>query len=209
MFLTTIPGIFEGVYREKVGIAGLHYLALGVGLTGASQINARMLDKIYKYFSAKNGGIGRPEFRLRALYSLPCLRMHTDRPAPLASMIPGSILLPAGLFITGWTARADVHWIAPDIGIALVGAGTILNFQSIQTYVIDAFTLHAASALAAVTFFRSLAGFGFPLFAPAMYNALGYGKGDTILACVAIAVGVPAYVDSLLLCGVMICSTLR
>ncbi|KAL7279358.1 hypothetical protein ACG7TL_007199 [Trametes sanguinea] len=173
LFLTTIPGIFEGVYREKVGIAGLHYLALGVGLTGASQINARMLDKIYKYFSAKNGGIGRPEFRL-------------------PSMIPGSILLPAGLFITGWTARADVHWIAPDIGIALVGAGTILNFQSIQTYVIDAFTLHAASALAAVTFFRSLAGFGFPLFAPAMYNALGYGKGDTILACVAIAVGVPA-----------------
>ena len=50
-----------------------------------------------------------------------------------------------GLFITGWTARADVHWIAPDIGIALVGAGTILSFQSIQTYVIDAFTLHAAS----------------------------------------------------------------
>ena len=60
-------------------------------------------------------------------------------------MVPGSIFLPIGLLITGWTARADVHWIAPDIGIALVGAGTILNFQSIQTYVIDAFTLHAAS----------------------------------------------------------------
>lgn len=63
----------------------------------------------------------------------------------LASMVPGAILLPVGLLISGWTARADVHWIAPDIGIALVGAGTILNFQSIQTYVIDAFTLHAAS----------------------------------------------------------------
>ena len=60
-------------------------------------------------------------------------------------MVPGSFLLPAGLFITGWTARPDVHWIAPDIGIALVGAGTIINFQSIQTSVIDTFTLHAAS----------------------------------------------------------------
>lgn len=60
-------------------------------------------------------------------------------------MVPGAFLLPAGLLITGWTARADVHWIAPDIGIALVGAGTILNFQSIQTYIIDTFTLHAAS----------------------------------------------------------------
>lgn len=125
-------------------------------------------------------------------------------------MVPGSIFLPIGLFITGWTAQAHTHWIGPDIvrilsfplhchnntdplqGIACVGAGVILNFQSIQTYVIDAFTLHAASALAAVTFLRSCAGFGFPLFAPTMYKALGYGKGDTILACVAIAIGCPA-----------------
>ena len=77
-------------------------------------------------------------------------------------------------------------------GIALVGAGTILNFQSIQTYVVDAFTLHAASALAAVSFLRSCAGFGFPLFAPTMYEALGYGKGDSILAAAAIVIGCPA-----------------
>ena len=98
-------------------------------------------------------------------------------------------------------------------GIALVGAGVTTIFQNIQTYVIDSFTLHAASgevpvgqslvyvltsfsssALAAIAFLRSLAGFGFPLFAPAMYNALGYGKGDTILAVVAIVVGCPACV---------------
>ncbi|KAI0703412.1 MFS polyamine transporter [Cytidiella melzeri] len=173
LFLTTIPSIFEGVYDQRVGIAGLHYFALGVGLTSASQINARYMDKIYRYFSAKNGGQGRPEYRL-------------------PSMLPGTLFLPIGLFITGWTARPDIHWIVPDIGIAFVGAGVILLFQSIQTYVIDAFTLHAASALAAVTFFRSCAGFGFPLFAPAMYKALGYGKGDSILAAVAIVVGCPA-----------------
>jgi hypothetical protein len=49
-------------------------------------------------------------------------------------------------------------------------------------------------ALAAVAFLRSLAGFGFPLFAPAMYKSLGYGKGNTILAVVAIVVGCPACV---------------
>ena len=81
-------------------------------------------------------------------------------------MFPGTLVLPAGLFVTGWTARSSIHWIVPDIGIAMVGAGVILNFQAIQTYVIDAFTLHAASALAAVAFLRSLCGFGFPLFAP-------------------------------------------
>lgn len=57
-------------------------------------------------------------------------------------------------------------------------------------------------ALAAVTFLRSCAGFGFPLFAPTMYEALGYGKGDTILACVAIVIGCPAYAIFTLLCVV-------
>lgn len=47
-------------------------------------------------------------------------------------------------------------------------------------------------ALAAVSCLRSLAGFGFPLFAPAMYSALGFGKGDTILTTVTIVLGCPA-----------------
>ena len=51
---------------------------------------------------------------------------------------------------------------------------------------------HCSTALAAVSFLRSLAGFGFPLFAPAMYRALGYGKGNTVLAVVAIVLGCPA-----------------
>ncbi|KAG2157948.1 MFS polyamine transporter [Suillus bovinus] len=173
LLLTTIPSIFQGLYQQPVGIAGLHYIALGIGLSAASQLNARTMDKVYIYLKNKHGGVAKPEFRLPA-------------------MVPGSLLLPIGCFIVGWTSEAQIPWIAPDIGIALVGAGIILNFQCIQTYIVDCFTLHAASALAAVSCLRSLAGFGFPLFAPAMYKALGFGKGDTILAVVAIVIGCPA-----------------
>ncbi|KAF9560805.1 MFS polyamine transporter [Agrocybe pediades] len=173
LFLTTMPTIFSVTYQESPGIAGLNYIALGLGLSLASQTNARLMDKIYVHLKKRNGGVGEPEFRL-------------------PPMVPGTILLPIGLFLSGWAAEKGVHWIVTDIGIALVGAGMILSFQSIQTYVIDTFTLHAASALAAVNCLRSLAGFGFPLFAPAMYNKLGYGKGDTILACLAIGLGCPA-----------------
>jgi hypothetical protein len=66
------------------------------------------------------------------------------------------------MLITGWTAQNRVFWLVPDVvrdlschfsmgvkcrlqGIALVGAGVVTTFQSIQTYVIDSFTLHAAS----------------------------------------------------------------
>ncbi|KAI5115610.1 hypothetical protein M0805_006818 [Coniferiporia weirii] len=173
LILTTIPGIFQGKYGESVGISGLNYLTLGIGLTIISQINARLLDPIYRYLKEKNGGAGKPEYRL-------------------PTMVPGTIFLPIGLLLCGRSAQNRVFWLVPDIGIAFIGGGMVLNFQSIQTYVIDAFTLHAASALAAVSFLRSLSGFGFPLFAPAMYNALGYGKGNTILAAFAIAFGCPA-----------------
>lgn len=69
VFLTTIPTIFANIYHEAPGIAGLHYIALGIGLSAASQINARLLDRIYIHFKNKNGGVGEPEFRLRRFLS--------------------------------------------------------------------------------------------------------------------------------------------
>jgi len=173
LFLTSMPLMFQGTYGESVGVSGLNYLALGVGITGASQTNARLMDYIYRRLKEKNGGEGRPEYRI-------------------PSMFPATIALPVGLFMTGWAVQAKVHWIVPDIGIAFVGAGIILNFQSIQIYIVDAFALYAASALACVGCLRSLCGFAFPLFAQQMYVKLGYGKGDTILAVIAIVIGCPS-----------------
>ncbi|KJA23932.1 hypothetical protein HYPSUDRAFT_184646 [Hypholoma sublateritium FD-334 SS-4] len=173
VFLTNIPNITENIYHENLGVGGLHYIALGVGLTLAGQLNGRNMDKIYKYFKAKNEGVGEPEFRL-------------------PSMFPSTILMPFGLLLAGWAAEKKLHWIVTDIGMAFVGASMILTFQCVQTYIVDAFTLHAASALAVVSCLRSIAGFGFPLFAPVLYEKLGYGKGNTVLACLAIGLGCPA-----------------
>lgn len=64
--LYTIPIIYSQVYHERVGVAGLHYISLGVGLMTASQINSRMLDKTYIRLTKKNGGVSQPEFRLRS-----------------------------------------------------------------------------------------------------------------------------------------------
>ncbi|PPQ92011.1 hypothetical protein CVT25_004868 [Psilocybe cyanescens] len=173
LFLTTIPSIFNNIYHESSGIGGLNYLALGLGLFITSQVNGHYMDRIYGYLKNRNDGVGEPEFRLPTL-------------------VPGSLLLPLGLLLSGWGAEHKLHWVVVDIGLACVGAGVILVYQGIQMYVVDTFTLHAASALAAVSTLRALAGFGFPLFAPSMYATLGYGKGNTILACCAIGLGCPA-----------------
>jgi hypothetical protein len=76
--------------------------------------------------------------------------------------------------------------------MAFVSAGIILSIQTMQTYIVDCFTLHAASALAAVSFLRFIAGFAFPLFAPSMYERLGFGVGNSILGAVAVGFGWPA-----------------
>jgi hypothetical protein len=99
-----------------------------------------------------------------------------------------------GLFLYGWSAQNPTrfHWIVPDIGLFFIAASLIGNFQCIQTYLIDTFTLYAASAIAAAAAARSLCGFGFPLFAPALFESLGYGWGCSLLAFLAIIIGVPS-----------------
>jgi hypothetical protein len=59
--------------------------------------------------------------------------------------------------------------------------------MSIQAYLIDAFTIYAASALAATTIVRSVMAAVLPLAAPKMYDALGIGWGNSLLAFLAIA----------------------
>lgn len=56
---------------------------------------------------------------------------------------------------------------------------------------IDIYGEHTSSALAAIQFAKSLMAFLFPLFAPSMYSALGYGWGNTITALAGICLTVP------------------
>ncbi|KAL4917692.1 major facilitator superfamily domain-containing protein [Aspergillus aurantiobrunneus] len=175
LVLSTFPTLWTGeqYYNESIGIGGLNYISLGIGFWLGSQICAPLNDRIYRCLKARNGGVGKPEFRV-----------------PLLSV--AAFLTPAGLFIYGWTGEKQVHWIAPNIGAAMFGMGTIVTFQCAQTYMIDSYTRFAASALAASAFLRSICGFAFPLFAPYMYDALHYGWGNSLLGFVSLGLGIPA-----------------
>lgn len=56
-------------------------------------------------------------------------------------------------------------------------------------YTIDVYDQYAASAMAKNLVARSLAGALFPLFAPALFDGLGFGRGATVLAGVFGVVG--------------------
>jgi multidrug resistance protein len=173
LVLSTFPTIWTDMYHESVGAGGLNYISLGLGFFLGTQISAPCQDRIYRTLKKRNNGVGKPEFRI-----------------PL--MVPGALLVPTGLLWYGWTAQAHAHWILPNIGVAIFTSGVIIGFQCIQTYIVDAYTRYAASAVGAATVLRSLAGFGFPLFASYMYHTLDYGWGNTLLAFLAIGLGWPA-----------------
>lgn len=71
LILTTIPDIFQKVRGESPGISGLHYIAHGLGAVTGAYVNMRTLDVCYKYIQKRNGGVGRPEYRLRTSRHLP------------------------------------------------------------------------------------------------------------------------------------------
>jgi len=165
LLFTTITQVFESGYGFGGGVVGLTFLGIGIGMMTGLVIMGVLSDKILKQKAA--AGEMKPEYRL-----------------PL--MVPAGFIIPIGLFIYGWTAEKHVQWIVPIIGTGLVGLAIMPIFMAVQTYLIDAFTLHAASALAANTVLRSLLGALLPIAGPSMYSTLGLGWGNSLLAFISI-----------------------
>jgi hypothetical protein len=78
-----------------------------------------------------------------------------------------------------------------QIGAAIFAGSSMITFQCTSSYIADAYSLHSASASAACSFLRSVLGFVFPLFVPALFGSLGYGLGGSVLGLIAIVVGIP------------------
>lgn len=127
-------------------------------------------NKRYQKISDDNDGFAPPEARL-----------------PGAQL--GGIMLPIGLFWFAWTNYPSIHWMASIAAGVPFGFGMVLVFLGVFNYLIDAYTIFAASVLAANAVLRSLFGFAFPLFTSYMYEGLGIHWASSIpgflaLACV-------------------------
>lgn len=160
-------------YGQSTSNAGLHYLAMCIGEILGSQLGGPLMDFVFHTLKRGRGGAGSPELHV-----------------PL--MVPGSIITVVGFLLYGWSAQTRSIWAVVDLGALLLSLGNTLTAQVLQAYVIDSYPDHTSSALAASQLVRSLTAFGFPLFAPRLYAALGYGWGNSLLALVSAAIGIPA-----------------
>ena len=74
----------------------------------------------------------------------------------------------------------------PALSGLCTGFGLMSIFLQALNYLVDAYLMFAASAIAGNTFLRSLCGAGFPLFARQMFEGMGIQWAATLLGCVAI-----------------------
>lgn len=110
----------------------------------------------------------------------------------IPTAIFGSVLMPIGIFIFGWTAAKDLHWIGPLIGAAIFAAGAFLIFQSLFNYLSMSFWRYLASVFAGNDLFRSIMAGAFPLFGRPLFLNLkterfAVGWGSSILGFISVA----------------------
>lgn len=166
-------GAFPIVYRLNrgwnEGISGLPFIAVAIGIFMAICYVIFYDNKQYmKKVVASGVGYTTPEARL-----------------PMC--IVGGIVLPIGLFWFAWTNNPDIHWAASVVASIPFGFGMVLIFLSIMNYLIDSYTIFAASVLAGNGIIRSVFGAAFPLFTKQMYDGLGLNWAASVPAFLAVA----------------------
>jgi MFS family permease len=166
LMFTTISAIFTEQYGFSAGTAGLSFLGFGVGSLMGLLVTGAVSNRIAQDHVKR--GCFTPESRL-----LP--------------MMVGCWFMPAGLFWYGWSAEKGAHWIVPILGTWCFAIGLMAVFMSTSTYLVDSYLRYAASVTAANTAFRSLLGALLPLAGPSMYDSLGLGWGNSLLAFISLA----------------------
>jgi hypothetical protein len=116
----------------------------------------------------------------------------------------GGVLLPIALFWLAWyafvdddlskvfhfgldrTSQPDVHWIVPILAGIPFGCAISQILQGFQQYLMDAYTIYCASAIAATIVLRSICAAAFPLFSPVMFRTLGDQWAVSVFAFLAL-----------------------
>ncbi len=156
------PIVFQKGHGWNTGVGGLAFLGILLGTL------ISVLLSVVCSFSNETRSV---LIRLAQTYINPAYvkaaKMRGGRATPedrLPPSIWGGVLLVIGLAGFAATDGPNVHWIAPIIFGIPFGTGLVVVFLSILGYLIDSYTIYAASVLAANSVLRSCFGAAFPLF---------------------------------------------
>jgi multidrug resistance protein len=166
MLFAAFPIIYEEGRGWNPGVAGLSFLGIMIGML-LGILTTIPANIHYQRVQDANGGSAPPEARLPAV-------------------MLAAIMAPIGMFWFAWTDSPSIHWSVSLIAGTPFGFGVVLIYLGVMNYLIDSFTIHSASVLAANAMLRSIFGAVFPLFTPHMYRKLGPHWASSIPAFLAV-----------------------
>ncbi|KAF1950052.1 MFS general substrate transporter [Byssothecium circinans] len=163
IYFQSYPLIFRDIYHFNAGLTGLTFLPIGIGAIISALIYLTW-DHILH--------------RARHL-NKPWSHNEEMRRLPLACLAGPFFVLSS--FWLGWTASPPIPWIIPCLAGILFGMGYLCLFMALLNYLVDAYEIFAASAMAAASLSRSSFGAVLPFAAGPMYRALGVAWATSLL----------------------------
>lgn len=169
IYLQSYPIIFTGIYGFSPGEQGLAFLPIGVG----ALISAAFY-LTWDWYLSRAQKLQKPWSRNEEMVRLPL------------ACIAGPFFVISSFWL-GWTAREDIHWAVPVFAGVLFGMGYLCLFMALLNYLVDAYEVFAASAMAAASLSRSSFGAVLPFATRPMYRALGVAWATSLLGFLAVA----------------------
>lgn len=123
-------------------------------------------------------------------------------PRPELALWPlclASILIPLAILWYGWSVEKHANPAIAIVGLGFFGFAMMAVLLPVNMFMVKAFDIHAASAISASVILRNTIGAVLPLAGHGLYDALGYGWGNSVLAFISIALAPIPFV--LIYCG--------
>ncbi|KLT43436.1 MFS general substrate transporter [Cutaneotrichosporon oleaginosum] len=92
--------------------------------------------------------------------------------ARLFTPMVAGVLFALGCFITGATARSEIHWIASAIGQVVVITAVMIIYVTAFTYVSECYGTYASSAMASQSCLRNMVGGGIAFGTTSMFKGM-------------------------------------
>ncbi|KAK3696509.1 hypothetical protein LTR37_017927 [Vermiconidia calcicola] len=104
------------------------------------------------------------------------------------SLFGSFVGITGGMFVYAWTSYPSIHWIAPTIGLTMVGFGIQTVVSAVADYIEDAYAAsnYAASAISSVAAGENIVAGFLPLATQSMYVELGFQWASSLLGFIAL-----------------------
>ncbi|KAJ2990592.1 hypothetical protein NUW58_g2874 [Xylaria curta] len=161
-YFESFPLVYAGIYSFSLTTLGIFFTALLIACVIGGSTYILLVYFIYEPYTIKNG-IGVPEYRL----------------------VPGiwtAAFAPIGVLIFALTARSDIHWVVPTIGVLIYSSCQFVLGGVIFFWLATSYPRFAASLFAGNTFFRSALAAGAIHFSQPLFENLGIARGCGLLS---------------------------